>query len=350
MIHNVTIDGTDIRQQYNVLLEQGAYKELVEWPAMKSVGGNDWQEMDGYEPDLSNPVLESRTVTLRFILKGSVSDIDAFYHFLGSSPTHVFSFTGIGRTLTLRLESMPSVQYAHTFHILHVRFAADIPLEGYTYVAPSSSLAEKRDYVIDGNPMSDYGVRVLQGTVSSVIKGAEVKPLLIRKSSVISGAKYDENPTLNDADGSFGEGYESVGSSVEGVSGTWKRSTTRGTVTYKGRDITLRCLLKTSTTSEAWRNYDALLYDLTKAGSNSDPTLRCAREILIRALGKTFLCFYKSQSVEDFACRDGLVWIQFNLTLTLFQEEGDVSFFLSTEDGGFVITEDGKIIPIVPAR
>ncbi|MBR5042999.1 MAG: hypothetical protein IKX67_07135 [Bacteroidales bacterium] len=349
MIHGITIDGTDIRSTYNVILERGAYNTLIQWPDMKTVGGNDWQEMDGYEPDLSNPLLESKTVTLKFILKGSVADIDSFYQFLGSRPTHVFSFTGIGRSATLRLESMPSLQYARTFHLLHVRFAADIPLEGYTYAEPQSSLPEKRDYVIDGRPLSDYGIRVLQGTIGSVIKGADVKPLLIRKSSVISGAKYDENPTLNDADSSFSsDEFETIGGSFDGVAANWKRSKSRGTVTYKGRDITLKCLLKTSTPADAWRNYDALLYDLTKAASSSDPTLRGARQILIRALGKTFKCFYKTQRVEDFVCRDGLTWIQFNFTLTLFQEEGDVSFFLSTEDGGFVITEDGKIIPIIP--
>ena len=349
MTNRLTIDGVNILTTYNVFLEDGAYKAVVQWPEMKSVDGNDWQEQNGYEPDLSNPLLESRDVTLKFILKGTVADIDAFYAFLGGKPVRSYSFPELGRTMSLRLVSMPSVQYARTFHFLQVQFAADTPLEGYSYQAPSSVVAERREYVIDNVPITDYGIRVLQGTISSVIKGSDVKPLLIRKSSVINGATYDENPILNDENDDFGEGYVDAASSYEGVSANWKQSTEKGTVTYKGRDITLKCLLS-DTTARGFRNYDALLYNLTKTNSGSaDATLAGARTIFIRALGKTFKCFYKSQQVEEFLCLNGKIWIKFNLTLTLFSEEGSQSFFLATEDGGFVITEDGKIIPIVPA-
>ncbi|MBQ6287373.1 MAG: hypothetical protein IJK73_06950 [Bacteroidales bacterium] len=346
MTTKLTIDGVDILATYNVTLEQGAYASLVQWPAMKDVDGNDWQEEDGYEPDLSNPLLESRDVTLKFILKGTISDIDAFYAFLGGQPVRTYTFTELGRTVTLRLVSMQSVKYARTFHLLQVLLAADKPMEGYTYLAPESVMPEKRDYVIDDAPLSDYGVRVLQGTISSVIKGAEVKPLLLRRSSVISGAQYDENPVVNDSNDELGDDYEFVGNVYEGVPGNWKRSKSKGTVTYRGRDITLKCLIK-DTTERGFRNYDALLYDLTKAAASENPTLAGARDITIRALGKKFKCYYQSQTVEEFLCRNGKVWIKFNLTLRLFSEEGSQSFFLSTEDGGFVITEDGKLIELV---
>lgn len=316
------IDGTDIFTEYNVRLADGCYDTLVGWPGMKDVEGNDWQEQDGFEPDLSNPLLESRTITLKYILHGSIADIHTFYAFLGTVPTRTYNFAQIGRTLTLRLEAMPSVEYAVEFHVLQVRYAADKPLEGYSYLAPASTLEESREYVLDSTPLSDYGIRILQGTISSVIKGSDVKPLLIRKSSVISGATYDENPLLNDPDNSFGDGYETVGTSAEGVSGNWKRSTERGTVTYKGRDITLRCFLRADTPAAAWRNYDALLYDLTKKDTGaSDPTLAGARTILIRALARTFLCYYKSQNVVEFAYdeRQG-IWLKFDLTLRLFKE------------------------------
>lgn len=349
MTTKLTIDGADILATYNVTLEKGAYNELIQWPEMKSVEGNDWQEMDGYEPDLSNPVLESRDVTLKFILKGTVSEIDAFYAFLGGQPVRSFTFNEIGRTFSLRLVSMPSIQYARTFKLMQVLFAADNPLEGVSGTTPSSSMPAKNDYVIDGLSLSDYGICVLRGTISSVIKGAEVKPLLIRRSSVINGAKYDENPLLNDTDGSFSpQDYETIGGSYDGVSANWKRSKSKGTVTYKGRNITLKCLIR-DTTSSAFRNYYALLYNLTRTASSDDPTLAGARTIAIRALGKSFKCFYKNQSVEEFLCRNGNTWIKFNLTLTLFSEEGSNSFFLSTEDGGFVITEDGKLIPVLKA-
>ena len=348
MTHDIIIDGINIRSGYGVTLGEDSYKSISQWPEMKSVEGNDWQEMNGYEPDLSNPLLESRQVVMNFNLDGSIDQIDAFYGLLGSSPTHQFEFE-VGITLTLRLVSMPSAKYARTFHILQVLFAADTPLEGYVPDSPMSSMSRNGEYVIDGMAFSDFGVRVIQGTISSVIKGAEVKPLLIRKSSVISGAKYDENPILNDANNSFdSEEYEQVGEYVEGVRGNWKQSKEKGTVTYRGRDITLNCHMEDGK-ANFWRNYNALLYHLTKAAESSDPTLAGARIINIRALGKTFKCFYKSQTVEEFLYDGRTIWAKFNLTLTLFEEEGSASFFLATEDGGFVITEDGKVIPIIPA-
>lgn len=353
MINLVEIDGVNIKQEYNVTLAEDSYKAAIEWPEMKSVAGNDWQEANGYEPDLSNPLLESRDLTLKFNLKGSSADIDSFYAFLGQQPTREYYFPQIGWTVKLRLVSMPSVSYARTFHVLQVQFAADTPpTVGYVYEAPVSTLPENREYVIDDMPLSAYGLRVLQGTISSVIKGSDVKPLLVRKSSVINGAQYDENPLLNDADDSFdSDDYETIGGSFDGVSANWKRSKEKGTVTYKGRDITLKCLLDASSPTIAFKNYLALLYNLTKVQqAPADPTLAGARTIVIRALGKTFKCFYKNQVVDEFYYRDidGRTWIKFDLTLTLFSEEGSVSFFLATEDGGFVITEDGKLIPIVP--
>jgi hypothetical protein len=113
-----------------------------------------------------------------------------------------------------------------------------------------------------------------------------------------------------------------------------------------------------------WHNYNALL--ATLSGKNlgaSDETLAGAHNIIIRALGGEYLCYYKSQQVLDYYLGSDVVWVQFNLTLTLFEEVGSsggggdgggggggggtqLFFLLSSEDQGFVITEDGKLIPL----
>ena len=77
-------------------------------------------------------------------------------------------------------------------------------------------------------------------------------------------------------------------------------------------------------------------------------------DIIIRAIGGEYLFYYKSQQVLDYYIAEGCVWVQFNLTLTLFKElaidggggESQLFFLLSSEDQGFVITEDGKLIPL----
>ena len=293
---------------YHAFVAKGGYGELVQWPALKAVKGNDWQEMDGYEPDLSDIHLDTRELEVKFVCMGSLDNLRAFYDFLLSEPKMTYNFSDIGRTLTLRVLSMPSLLHAITFNEIAVRFAADSPLEGYTYQSPSSSLPTRNDYVIDGTPLSAYGIRVLKGTVAGVARGADVKPLLVRNLSVTDGATYDEMPAIY-------------------VGGGWTREESDAEVTVRSRDITLKCFM-TGASASVWRNYDALLADLTRINqSASDSTLAGARTIAISALGTTFQCFYKSQSVTEFTTDGTTVWIKFDLTLTLFSEEGSISFF-----------------------
>lgn len=320
MTNNVTIDGVNIYSTYGVYVSKGGYKEIAQWPAMKAVEGNNWQEYDGFEPDLSKALLESRQITINFILKGNVQAIQNFYDFLGGKPVRSFTFVDLGRTLSLRLVSMPNIKYAQVFHAMQVRFASDIPLEGYSYLAPSSSLPVRHDVEIDGTPLSAYGVRIIKGTADSLIIKPDVKPLLTRTSSVINGATYDENPLLNDINGTFSpQEYETIGGTYDGVSASWKRSKSEGDVTFAGRGLTLKCYLQDST-AKAWRNLDALLYDLTKANPQAqDSTLASARSIYLAELGKTYLSYYDSMAVDDFVCSGGSIWIKFSLSFFLFR-------------------------------
>ena len=168
--------------------------------------------------------------------------------------------------------------HALAFNEIVVRFAADSPLENYEYLAPSSSLPANNLYKIDDTPLSSYGVRVLKGTVAGVSRGADVKPLLVRNISVMDGATYDENPTL----------YSN---------GEWSQTQSDTAVTVRARDITLKCQME-GTASAVWRNYDALLYDLTKIDDEAeDSTLAGARTITIAPLNDSFKCFYKGQTV-----------------------------------------------------
>ena len=350
---NVTINGTDIWTAYGAYIFKDGYRELIQWPGLKNVTGNDWQEHDGFEPDLSDPRLDSRDLTITFVCNGAAGKIHEFYDFLLSEPVMTYTFGKIGRSYDLRVVSMPSLQYAERFNIISVGFACDDPLAGYSPMTPSSSMPSDRSYVLDGRAITDYGIRVLKGTIAATAKQADVKPLLLRNISVIDGAEYDQNPVINDANGSLPSSeYNTVGSSIDGVPGTWKQRKAGGSVTKKARDITLHCLMTDTSLAGVWRNYDALLYALaSKNASATDDTLAGAHSIIIRALGGIFQCYYKSQQVVEFYADVGKVWLKFDLTLTLFSEEyaGDdtqLFFLLSSEDGGFVITEDGKLIPI----
>ena len=105
-------------------------------------------------------------------------------------------------------------------------------------------------------------------------------------------------------------------------------------VTFKSKDVKLKCLMRAETLDGLWRNYDALLYDLTQPEE---------RLLTVRELEQDFPCYYKSCQVSDFY-PDGRIWLAFTLTLTFtgsFRLD-DTDFVLATEDGVIVFTEDGE--------
>lgn len=162
-----------------------------------------------------------------------------------------------------------------------------------------SEVTPSDDYSLDNTPLTDYGCRVLKGSLSEVMKTAQVKQNLLRNIKTKTGAIYDG-----------------------------KR------VTFKTKDVKLYCLMRAESLTELWRNYDALLHDLIQPEE---------RLLSVRELEQEFPCYYKSCQVSDFF-PDGKIWLEFTLTLTFtgsFRLD-DNDFVLATEDGIIVFTEDGE--------
>ena len=267
------IDGVDVYTEYGVYVIEGGWMELVNLPPLKTVTSNDWQEEDGVEVDTESFVLNTREVTLKFAVSGAYSRIAQFIEYLSDRTVHTFLCAEIGRTFRLRLVSTASLEYLPLLGFLSMKFADDYPLDGYTYAEPTGGgLAAIDAYRIDGVRFSDYGVRLLKGSLAEVLKTPNVKTALLRNIPSQAGAIYD----------------------------------TEGVVTYKTKDVKLTCLLRADSLSEMWRNYYALLYNLVRPMQHV---------LYVDALGQSFDCYYKSCSVSDFV-PTGRVWLQFTLTLT----------------------------------
>ena len=167
------------------------------------------------------------------------------------------------------------------------------------------------DYLIDNVPTTNYGLRVLQGTLSEIMKPAAVKQNLLRNISIKTGAVYDGK-----------------------------------TVTFKSKDVKLYCLMRAETLDELWRNYDALLYDLTQPEE---------RLLTVRALEQNFRFFYKQCQVSSFYPPDNnnRAWLEFTLTLT-FTRDCRITDdpILTVKNGTVVCTEDyeEKAIDVEPNK
>lgn len=295
MTGHLYIDGTEIYSSWGVVVQEGGYDELMAYPALKKVDSNDWQEHDGTEADLSAPRLNSRELTINFIATRGYDGLAALAERLSDMAYHTFYNNILGRTFRLRLVKQPNLSWNQALGFTAFRFADDFPLEGYTYREPQSSIAPYEDYLLDGRPLTDYGVRALEGTLASIDKAPDVKTLLLRNIGTRSGADYDS----------------------------------LGTVTYKSKDIQVNCLMRAQTMEEMWCNHDALLYDLTRPGE---------RRLRVTARGRDIPCYYKSCRTGCFY-HTGKLWWQFTLTLTA------TTFRLQlTQDGLRLITSNGLLL------
>ena len=263
----------------------GGFDELIAFPPLKTPPANDWHEERGFDPDLSDPVLDTREVTLRLSATGQW-DYDGTIGMLEVSPVIDVRATSIGRSWSLRFIAPTGGANASTFGL---KFADDTPMQGYTYQPPNAekerewilSTSRRDDFVITESPkrsFADYGARVLGDVVDEMERRNEVKTGLLRKFSTKPGAFYDKAALF----------FE------------------------KGGDRQVQLLMRADTLAELWRNYDALLFDLIRPG---------ARRY------KEAPFYYSSCRVDKFIPDEPRPWLQFTLTLTFYEGSSEKSYY-----------------------
>lgn len=296
MINTLYIDGVDMFQEYGVFVHNGGYSGLVSYPPLKSVEFNDWPEDDGIDPDLSDTKLDTKSFSMMFA--GTNAPLsESFINFLSDGAYHDFDFQQIGITRKLRLLSQPSKKTVHTLEVFNLQFADDFPLDGYEYLEPLPVPSVwQRGYHLDERDLSEYGVWITDGTDDEIMKSPSVKQNLLINTPSINGAVYD------------GEN-----------------------VVFQAKDATLKCHIRADVET-FWRNYNALLFDLSKPGQ---------RVFYFDKRGEELLCYYKSSTVSNFSASSDEIWCDFTLTLSFFsfRVEG-IDYLLAAENGDLIITED----------
>ena len=269
------IGELDVQDETYACVAFGGFNELIAFPPLKTPPANDWYEERGFDPDLSDPVLDTREVTLRF----SATDEEDYACTLGKLNSVVeVRAPSIGRSWSLRFIAPTDSAHSSTFGL---KFADDTPMQGYTYQPPNAekerewilSTSRRDDFVITESPKRsfvDYGARVLGDVVDEMERRNEVKTGLLRKFSTKPGAFYDKAALFCE----------------------------------KGGDRQVQLLMRADTLAELWRNYDALLFDLIRPGAR-------------RYKDAPF--YYSSCRVDHFIPDEPRPWLQFTLTLTFFE-------------------------------
>lgn len=266
------IDGKDVYTNFGLHIVEQGWNGLIQWAALKAVAYNDWHEEDGIEPDLSSPTLDSKEFTISLAGATSRSRAMAFIEAFSGNAYHTLNAASIGRNYNVRLVSAEPIREEAGIYFVDITLADDFPLRGYEPQVPSSNIERAADFLIDNMPFTDYGVRILEGSLAEITRCADVKLNLERDIASQGGRIYHN-----------------------------------GNVRYDAYEATLSCLMRASSLTELWRNYDALLYRLTAPGTHY---------ISVEAAGKRYPCYYMDSEVVRFYPTDK-IWLEFEITINV---------------------------------
>jgi hypothetical protein len=280
MIGKSYIDNwIDLFSTYGIYITYGGYNSLISYPPLKKTESIDWPEEDGEQVDLSTPVLDVKEVTISFAAK-SVSQVGLFFEKLCTGSYHAFILNEIGQSFLLRLVSNPNLKLDADGNVFlfSLTFSDDFPIlvETFDYVPPSSTAnLNQPGYSLDGIPLTQYGITILDGSNAEILKSPQAKLNKLRSFAGLSGLRDDQ--TASTYDSAF--------------------------VYFKSKEVTLKCLLQAADLTEFWINYNAFLYNLIQPGERE-----------FEGAGVSNQCFYKSSSVGKFFS-SGSIWCEFTLTL-----------------------------------
>lgn len=291
--NTLIIDGYDIYSHFRCFTAESGSKSLVQFPKSKNIHTNDWQELDGIEADLSNPLPETRTPSLELYAHDK-TDTQTLAAWLARQTYHSFtlhpSLAG-QMAYTLRLSALPTVTVtADRIARLTLQLVEDDPADwlqipphtqpdtirtaSQNPAYPYRKAYRQPDYAIDGIVLSDIGFNVLSGTDASLYKAGSVKEHLKTSLTPVPGTAY----------------YDQAGD-------------TR----FKSRDITLKLVAHTPSLN-MFSIITRQLYGILMQPQ--------ARHLHFGKLDRTIPTYYKSMSVSRLIIREsGETWCEFSVTL-----------------------------------
>lgn len=295
---NLFINGVDIFEQFGGFITDGGHAELIQFPDLKDVEINDWQEFSGIEVDLSDPKLNTKTFSIKMAFVSGLTNYKNFVAHISGTSYKEWNFANLGKTFRLRYSQSKNVEVLADMRKIEIELVDDFPLKDYTYQEPTDGFNTlTQDYELDGKQLSQYGISVIAGALAQLDTIASVKTNLLRTNNSISGAVYD---------GEY--------------------------LVFKEKKVSLPCLMRTNNLPNFWRNWNAFLYDLTRPNVRTLYSLERVEE---------FPCYYNSCKIEEFN-PVGSPWVKFSIDLTfIFVEIDGEELVLSTENDWIVITEDG---------
>lgn len=308
------IDNNDAYTEYGVFVERYGYKALIQMPSFKNPDYIEWEEYDGAEFDLTDPVLDSKTFQMQFCVTNITNTGDLLF-LLSDGAYHEFYFVELGRKYKLRLSSNSALTSRIFLGKFTLSFVDDFPPIRYAEgmnaselnaeyprvlnVAPynSSVLRMETGYSLDGVTFDRFGVLILDGTNQNILKAPNVRDNLKVNIREKSGIEYDDMLVL-----------------------------------YKTKDVQMKLLIHTDNIGDFWHRWDSLFTYLIQ------PEIRQLESL---ETVEMYDCFYKSCQITKFdIVNGGHVWCEFTLTLTFVSDRPhETEWLLSSESLEWIVTE-----------
>lgn len=311
------IDNKDAFTEYGVFVERYGYKALIQMPPFKTPESTEWDEYDGAEFDLTDPVLDSKTFQMQFCVTNVTMVSDLFF-LLSDKSYHIFSFVELGRSFKLRLsqnsvisskvslgkftislvDDFPPIRYQAGMSnaILNQDFPRVLNVQPYE----TSVIKMNVGYDLDDVDFGRMGVNILDGTNQNILKSPNVRENLKVSIKGRSGVEYDDE-----------------------------------NVFYKARDVQMKILIHASDITDFWHRYDSLFTILIQPET---------RSLLSWEVAMEYECFYKSCQITKFdILNNGHVWCEFTLTLTFVADRPvETEWLLASEDMEWILTEENE--------
>lgn len=292
------IDGRDIYSDFGVIITDGGYDDFFKLPGMVEPDKNDWAEHDGIEVDLSTPLLQSREISVSF---ASISSVQwqLFIEFLTMPGIRTVSIPYLGRTWTLRYDSMTELGMYNGADLFAIKFIEDNPTIP-TATVPVGTVPFESVLELDGMSLDKYGIIVEDG-LDDFDKTPPLKRNLTRTSSLINGQIYDA-----------------------------------GTAVFAEKEITLQCTMISTSMAGLWTQLDALFAALVQPGERT-----------ISRGGRGYSAYYRGCANAQLLSHASEVAVRFDLKLNMAAfRVGEVIYLLSTHDNFIIETDDGLLIEL----
>lgn len=249
-------------------LLEGSLKNVLSFPAIKSLPKNDWAEYHGSEYDVSIIRFDKKEVTLHLLI--AENQYNRFVQFISDENVKEYYFEALNLTFLFRFLGFSKVNYINGWFEIEVKLSEDNP--NIPATGSVSLSAHSQGILLNNKYLHTYGIALLEGSKEQIISLQNAKKTLEMANTTTNGV----------------------------VSAPEK-------VFYEEKNATLKCFIR-QPISDFLKGYYSFFKEMISKKINT-----------LDYQGITNDFIYKSSKITDFYIDDGMVWAEFDLQIIIIK-------------------------------